>query len=485
MKKIFLLFLTSGIITFSYAQPGSTAKLLSEGNNQLQFRNDFTEKLDSSWFRVFDKSTGEWSVRSKAHYTYNAQNLLAAATYEFFDAQTGLFEYNHREEFLYNDLGQATTYHFSTFNEVLNDWKRLSTETYSYDANGNLAEHVAIHWDVNLEELINESKINTTYSATNKVTERIWYNWDRNTNDWIESSKNVMTYTAQDSIHHTERYFYIPGSGIWEISDSIFYTYDNQHYLISQETWIDIGFGLEPYVRVTFVNNVAGQPVTRTQDFWDENALDWVPSSLSENTYNANGKVERFSYYNWNPIGEYWEGFVKHEFSYTPAGDKDIFIQSNWDDDMNDWVLSSSDENVYDESVDGSSILWPQLPNEPEIHFGKKLLYDIQSIYNKNNAEWELDQSSLFFYSGIVSLAPVTFREHSVFPNPALNHIYIDVTSPSPVLEVELFDIKGQLVQTGVLIQGRAFSIAYLPPGLYSYRMRNDSKQLTGRFVKQ
>ena len=87
MKKIFLLFLTSGIITFSFAQPGSTAKLLSEGNNQLQFRNDFTEKLDSSWFRVFDKSTGEWSVRSKAHYTYNEQNLLAANTYEFFDAQ--------------------------------------------------------------------------------------------------------------------------------------------------------------------------------------------------------------------------------------------------------------------------------------------------------------------------------------------------------------------------------------------------------------
>lgn len=101
----------------------------------------------------------------------------------------------------------------------------------------------------------------------------------------------------------------------------------------------------------------------------------------------------------------------------------------------------------------------------------------------KLNADGKLAKKD---YSGI--LAQSASSNISIYPNPALDNLYINTQNTNFVLKLEIFDSRGAMViSLPELSPGNErINVSYLNKGLYMYRLNNDAGVYsTGKFVKE
>ena len=142
----------------------------------------------------------------------------------------------------------------------------------------------------------------------------------------------------------------------------------------------------------------------------------------------------------------------------------------------------------FDETVDGTNILWPVSPlyGSAGVEFNRKALYGLISYYNPDIGEWFVGDSAIIFYSDLTTgLDPLYRIHHTLFPNPASDQIQIESTTPFPYATIEFFNEQGQVVKTSVLAGNHSIPVQSLVPGIYTYRIRNGHEWMTGKFVKQ
>lgn len=105
---------------------------------------------------------------------------------------------------------------------------------------------------------------------------------------------------------------------------------------------------------------------------------------------------------------------------------------------------------------------------------------------------WELwddrtDEYSLLrpLYNNTVSIAdvPKEFEGLKIFPNPAVNDVYID--APKEFLNYSVFDLTGKLLQSGTLLKGvNQLSLTFHHKGVFFIKIQSGVSDYTYKLVK-
>ena len=88
----------------------------------------------------------------------------------------------------------------------------------------------------------------------------------------------------------------------------------------------------------------------------------------------------------------------------------------------------------------------------------------------------------------VTSFAPTTSSKDwqtlplKIYPNPVLDHLYINDTSPV-MGRIEIFDIHGQLIQA-ISSPNNHIDVSHLAHGMYILQVRNGNQLRTARFIK-
>lgn len=74
----------------------------------------------------------------------------------------------------------------------------------------------------------------------------------------------------------------------------------------------------------------------------------------------------------------------------------------------------------------------------------------------------------------------------NVFPNPATNRLFVDLTSNKSNSRIYVYDLSGKELMEQNMISGiNELNIAHLPAGAYSIRIVGSEKVMVGKFIKQ
>jgi len=86
------------------------------------------------------------------------------------------------------------------------------------------------------------------------------------------------------------------------------------------------------------------------------------------------------------------------------------------------------------------------------------------------------------WYSASTAVEHVTFANLQVYPNPAQDVIAISAEGADK-FDYKIFDISGQLLETGVFKSGDLLSVSHLSSGLYLLQLEADGKNQTVKLV--
>jgi hypothetical protein len=95
------------------------------------------------------------------------------------------------------------------------------------------------------------------------------------------------------------------------------------------------------------------------------------------------------------------------------------------------------------------------------------------------------DRQVLFYNEvEIVKVPEEDNNQFNAYPNPANDVVYLSFKNPGQV-QVELYDMAGQRVQTALIANNGWVSTANLPSGIYLYKATQNNRHYTGKLVVQ
>jgi hypothetical protein len=117
---------------------------------------------------------------------------------------------------------------------------------------------------------------------------------------------------------------------------------------------------------------------------------------------------------------------------------------------------------------------------------GQKEYYfdDLQPLNGANYYRLrQVDTDSSFEYSRIIRVDMGKNMVVSIYPNPAKDQI--SVTGTDQFKTVEIIDMAGRIVKRLTPTSNNHYSIVELSAGVYTLRLVNDERVVTGLFLKQ
>lgn len=443
--------------------------------------SDVNEQVDSAWTRQYG-GDGVGNVTSrKAYFTYTNEHLLASESYLDFYLESGE-QYNGRqEEYFYNEMGQCTLHYTNEQDLFTLEWLRQGREELIWNEQDGSNEYIRSIWNDNLKEFEYISKLTASFTSSNQTDEVVWYLWNGTT--WTIEQRYDYEYNNADSIQMINTYNWNEGSGEWQLEYKEEYYYTNDIVLDSIIDYWDMGLGLEPYSKEILMFNQQGLPDSDIYYQWSES--NWEPQSLNEYEYTPEGKETLWTYFEWDAEEERFVENYYEENTYTEAGDPKIYTVADYNFDVDAWEPFWIVEKFYDENVDGSTIVWPNPAFYEPVTFHRKPVFDVLTVLFDNN-EWGWGDSVIYFYGNIISATiPVSELNVNVYPNPASDHMTIQMEELGPGATITFFDAQGKFAATRPLQSNVPVSISGLIPGAYVYRIRNGTEFYSGKIVKE
>ena len=194
----------------------------------------------------------------------------------------------------------------------------------------------------------------------------------------------------------------------------------------------------------------------------------YIGSVTSNRTFTINATLHTAS------DVDYYKINLPAEYKYTISANKNDYFNSS----------HTARTNMYFSS-DGSTMTGPYNPMPPTtINNGGNIYFKING-YNGNNNDIGTYQLiinvSRISNSGIEE---VKDDEFVLYPNPAINKLYLTMNGNVEVMKIELLNATGQLLRT---YNGneREFNVGDLPSGLYFMRIVSTEGVTTKKWIKQ
>jgi hypothetical protein len=309
---------------------------------------------------------------------------------------------------------------------------------------------------------VNQLKKEVSYNANGQVSEVILFEWLTSNNNWLPETKTIFTYDGENVIQE----------------DILNYNPIAQDFFIGSRVTREF----QPNGSYTEVLSYIGWP---KEEF---------PSAKEIITFNDMGQLESVVFGDWDVPTLSWEYYRTLTAEYDAEGNVQL-VRSDLENDPITGLPGIYEEYYnynYDYTLEQciqptNNLL--QLEANWRKHITRQRLYSDGdfSYLNPQTLEVEAAVQRIVYFNSevqILSIAEETSESPSVYPNPANEAVYLSFKNPGQV-QLELYDMAGQRVQSTLIANNGWLSTAELPNGIYLYKAQQNNVAYTGKLVVQ
>ena len=353
------------------------------------------------------------------------------------------------------------------------NWVNDSKHIYNYDENGYMFEFYMQSWSEGV--WVDYIKMTYTNNAGGQPLESLMYIWDPALEEWGLVGKYIFTYDVNQYL--IEQLMQVWMEEQWVNNDKWIFTYDGNGNLIEELEldWDYIGEIWENFDihYYTYVDDLLMEDL---KQMWEEGA--WVNDTDKFYTYDAGGHATERLTKAWPYGATAWENFLHSTFSYNANWQEIEDFVEKWEGGV--WIDHEMHTKTYD--VNGNMI-----EKLTQVWEAKGWVDSEKQLYTYGTVG--IDECSLLNNSDINLIN---------YPNPfkSTTTISFDIYENCHV-RLEIFDITGKLVKTIVHIEltpdnylftwnGTDDNDRIVKNGIYFYRLSSEKFTQTKRttFVK-
>jgi len=416
--------------------------------------NENNDVILGNEYKLID-STGVWENFFRIEATYASKGLPASYSYWF--NHDGVMVQEIQIEYTYgiNDLVTSFIYYSWNFDEQ--KWFGVTRQESTYDANGNCLLYLEYgNGDANNNWTF-QNKVTKAFDEKNNELERVEYRWSEETSQWTPLRRETQTYDVAGNQ-----------------TEDIRFNWDSEG-----SQWV-------PTYKTTLEYNAAGQEVNQVRLEWNQDKQLWAPATKQLTDYDANGNTILLSYCNWDTVAENWLEIYHVERVYDAYGDITHTLSMSSKDSTGQWVEQIKSDYFfnYSYSKDEIASIYSMEEDAPAHMVENSITYE----WDAQSGQWVIGQTNDYYYSdfGNSGITDISLSAIHVYPNPAIDRIFVELSPSSGPAQLELFDLNGRKMLSEKLIGvNNQVSIIDLPSGVYIYQLVCNGECSYGKIVKK
>ncbi|MEM8489097.1 MAG: DUF3836 domain-containing protein [Bacteroidota bacterium] len=368
-------------------------------------------------------------------------------------------------------------------------WIPSNQDMYVYDANGHVASRTRRSWNSDTQSYSTaRSRTSYTYDAQGRILTVHGQSWDDDAQEFAIGSRSELTWSDAGELLTTMSYGW--QNGDWILAASLERTFENGVATKELSKRRDVTTGLlTNYIRVLLAYDDQQRVIERIDQQWDIERVRWQNSVRSTISYAGFTRTSRGDLYN----NDAWQPIVIHFTLYNEQFQ--ILEETN--------ALAGSDarplgRHFYTYNTQGYLIEKRSEFFDPLTEMWRmnaRIIYEVDADGDILESRWqELDlllqalvntARVVHTYAPAVGIAgerpgmPFSFN---LYPNPAPNHVTVEVSLDQPMaLQIAIFDLLGRrisiLVDTPLAtgLQRFVWTPTELPASTYFVRLQTDS----------
>jgi len=404
-----------------------------------------------------NESTGIWQVYGKIENIYDAKgNSLAQSTY-LWSEESGDWIHSVQVEFTYDPDGNITSYFYYYFNHSSQLWRGWSREEYTYDPDGNMIQYIGFSWSSTEGYWVPQDKESSAYDSRGYQTEFMTYSWNSVEDQWVPEKKNANVFDAAGNLIEYYRYNWNSEDSQWMSLDKELNGYDQNNHLTEYSKYI-----------------------------WSSGEHQWLPDSRILYDFDSNGKTILISVFGWDAVTGTWSESSRNERDFNNDGNLIHTLSLGSKDSTGQWTSKFQYDYTYNTSYTEDEILTPYgWSGDVPVHM---LTKGEGSRWDPTVGQWYTFKLQEYYYSafGSSDIPKTHLSAVRVFPNPAVDVIYVETEESTESAHFEIRDLQGRKVFSANLTGTRnQIPVDHLPGGVYLYQIIREGEYFFGKIVKR
>ncbi|OJW81048.1 MAG: hypothetical protein BGO69_03005 [Bacteroidetes bacterium 46-16] len=430
-----------------------------------------------------DQSNGTtWEHADSTRYIFNPGNnnpgdAMTVSTMKddsaiFLIYAASVYNPYYKHAYTYDAQGNLSEHLWLAFTAP-NTWTNNEKDSYTYDANNNMLTQKAEQWDAPNNTWKNFYLEVRTYSGMNLVNDSNKY-WDAANNDYYTTNAHSYTYSGDTVFHYFDTYDY--PSQTWSHYSKNYSVYDANHNEIASEyfywhSWLN-DYRQSSLTSTTYdANNQATYSISKN---WDTSTAGWVNAYQANYVYDVNNVLTNDSSDTWDTGTNSWVHATANSHIHNAANNTDTTIGLKWDVNNSIFVNDVRYTGTYNTYNQMTSSLTEHWDNAASMWAGAN--YDHRYKY----------------YYELVNLAVASVHASQpqvvLYPSPASTFINLSVNwQDARPFTVSVVDMQGrvhmQFSERGSSSYKRTIPLTGLPAGNYTVLIRFGAVTAADRFT--
>ena len=382
------------------------------------------------------------------------------------DPVNGMATLSYKEGYWYDQSNRCVGYFSLEWNTVSQTMDSSYKEMYAFDANDRIVEITTYMSDGTT--LYQDTKISNTYDALGNLTQTLEEAWDFTSNGWMNNVLTSSTYDTNGGLTQEVHSLWDVGLQQWIYNFRITNTYSNGSITFSLNEFFDVAQNAwVGNTQTTYLYDGSGLLLSEESQYFDAAVtLSWIPGTLIEYSYNANGQkdVVTSSYYD-VAMGTYTPNSLTN-YVYDAEGNMVQEINLDTMDPFNPYYRQNF---TFDNTYTFSDLILPNfLVEEVPDYFTHKL--DQLSIDMWDGTEWLNENSAMLYYSAQSVVGVNEMEEKTpvlLYPNPVRNQMMIQFKGSNQI--ALLYNASGKCLSKQTILGNTVVEIGHLPAGMYAW----------------
>jgi hypothetical protein len=333
-----------------------------------------------------------------------------------------------------------------------------------------------------------ESKQVFTYGENGNKTETMGYYWDTSAVAWQQQIHTFHSYDENGNMTGEFRFALNPATDKWDTISNYTRLYiNNVIYNWNYDNWDPVNHYWYHAMKGEYDYNETGDEVTYITFNWNAQESVYDSSYMSKMKMNFLGKDSTGSYYQWNTEDSNWQYWYSYDYYYDENNNDTLVAYHDFD---NTEAIERSYFNENGFRLSTTSFKW--VDNEwlgmARIEYiagtNGKTMMNTSYYWDASQNNWVPQFQEQSYYKGESTVnGNVGNPGIRIFPNPASDHIQVELTNASEAATFEIYDINGKRVLQQLVFSNSYISVSGLSRGFYLYQLHDGNRVFRGKLV--
>ncbi|MGW8315481.1 MAG: T9SS type A sorting domain-containing protein [Bacteroidales bacterium] len=364
----------------------------------------------------------------------------------------------------------------SIFVPASSSWAPDFKAFYTFDDNGLITEYREEGWNNDSRRF--EQTDYETYEYDEQGNLVVYIDYDQYGTNFYSRYKIEYTYdngmlmeTLESGKDTPEDSWYT----IWRTD----YSYNDNNQISGTREYINNNGWKESW-RTEYVYDGEGRLITY-YDYNDNADLPsgWEYAWREEYTYDFEGHLDIYEESEWDPDFNQWFPTDREEYNIFSNGDVQSYTDFDWDDAGEEWIPNAMGEYTYNPDIPYEELALPwffhdDVPN----YFNHMMTRYIFTDYA--GGDWVPSYMGDYYFTLSSSTGLTTSKQEGLllYPNPASTTLYIPAGAYPDIRRVEAYDPTGKRVLSIRVPQQQSIRVDQLDQGIYFFRLLDASDQV-------